>query len=699
MRNRIFLIVILAFVFSLQGSSQMKRANKLFEVFKYSEAIPFYLKVVKSNKKTDKKEATEKLADCYRFNNDVAEARFWYEKAVAFDDADPIDYFYLGQALRGLELYDLAADAFLKFSTTFPDSLDAGNHYQYCIDIQSWLELPDMAEVKNVENINSKYSDFGPAIYNKEIIFTSDRRLDVLDNNTYGWTNFSYLDIYNTQPDNFGSFWSTMSMPKSMAHNFNQSYHDGPATFSSDNKQVYITKTVTKEGEKDKKGIRTYLLKIFYANIKEGRRLKYKPFFLNSNKYSVAHPTLSKNSGQIIFSSDLPGGFGGSDLYVCTLEENGEWGDPVNLGEKINSKGDEVFPYWANDSTLFYSSDGLMGFGGLDIFQTNLLNNEWSVPENLKKPLNSSYDDFGVLFSENFKDGLFSSNRPGGKGSDDIYAFKDLKYVPKKIEIPELIVSGYVKELATNKPINEATVFLFDPTTNNVLILKSDKSGYYETTLEYEHSYVVKAMKNGYTYDCTTFLTPEAFSTKESQEPRDLLITKLEVNRSFTVKNIYYDLDKWFIRKDAELPLNNLVQILKEYPTIVAELSSHTDSRGSHEYNVELSQKRAESAVRYIVLQGISSSRITAKGYGETKLVNECADGVSCTEEQHQANRRTVFKIAAIDESLAEKNLFNPDDFGVGDIINVKLLKSDFFSNCLVKKESLKDYLLQPVKQ
>jgi outer membrane protein OmpA-like peptidoglycan-associated protein len=199
-------------------------------------------------------------------------------------------------------------------------------------------------------------------------------------------------------------------------------------------------------------------------------------------------------------------------------------------------------------------------------------------------------------------------------------------------------------------------------------------------------------MKEDYIYDCTTFRTPDDIAIKKYFVPRDLLLAKLEINQVFTVGNIYYDLDKWFIRKDAEEPLDNLVRIMKEFP-ISAELSSHTDSRATHEYNNELSQKRAESAVRYIVLQGISPRRITAKGYGEVQLVNECADGVNCTEEQHQANRRTEFRITGIDASLLGQDPFNLNVFKVGDVISAKLLDANFFTNCLVEKKSLQDYL------
>jgi len=689
-RTSIILILILAIAFNLKGYSQIRKADKLFDVYNYSEAIPYYLKVIDSESDNEQNHAIQRLADCYRYTNNVAQAKIWYEKAVAVNSEDAMNYYHLGQVLRGLGLYQPAAEAFKKFNVMLPDSLDGEKHYQFCIDIQEWENLPDLAEIKNLDNINTKYSDFGPTIYNEVIVFASDRKLDVLDKNTYGWTNFNYLDLYFAVPEHSRNFWNGVPEAELMPRNYNQSYHDGPLCFTSDKKRVFITKTITRDGLKDEDRIRTHLLKIFYSDMVKGKKLHYQPFPFNSDSYSVGHPTLSESNDQLIFSSDMLGGFGGSDLYVSKFE-NGNWSTPENLGENVNSSGNEVFPNWVSETVLLYSSDGHLGFGGLDIFQSDMENGKWMSPENLKKPLNSSYDDFGIALLENGKEGLFSSNRPGGKGSDDIYAFRDLKHARGINEGPALLVTGYVKELGTNEPINDATVFMFNPANDNVTILKSDRNGFYETNLAYDHPFVVKAMKNGYIYDCTSFRTPDDLTVKDYQVPRDLLLAKLEVNQKFTVENIYYDLDKWFIRDDAKESLDNLVQIMKQYP-ISAELSSHTDSRATHEYNLELSQKRAEAAVRYIILQGISPSRMNAMGYGETRIVNNCADGVDCSELQHQANRRTEFKITDIDATLAGQNPFNPDVFKVGDVISAKLLDANFFSNCLVKKEGLQDY-------
>lgn len=687
MNRVIFSIVILTFVFNFQGSSQIRKANKLFELYNYAEAIPLYLNAAESNRENVRNEAVQKLAHCYRMTNNVAKANIWYEKAVELENTDPENYFFLGQSLQSLRRYEEAASAFLQYNQMVPDDDRGKMYYQFCIDIQDWLDLPEMAEIRNVDAVNTKYSDFGPAHYRNGIVFSSDRKSGSFESQTYGWTSFNYLNLFYSEPEYSGSFWGAMGPPEIMENNFNQAYHDGPATFTADNRKVYITRTVARKGKKED-GIRTYLLKIFHANIEPDKKIRLEPFFLNSEEYSVAHPTLNKEGNIIVFSSDMPGGFGGADLYICK-RENGQWVPPVNLGEQVNSMSDEVFPYLANDSLLYFSSDGHLGFGGLDVFKTRLNNEGWTSPENLKKPVNSSYDDFGIVFSNDLQSGFFSSNRPEGKGSDDIYAFRNLKFLDEAspsapiagVEPVKLRALGVVKDKKTDQPLADATVFFYDPATQDVLILKTDENGQYETPVDFDHIYIPRAMKDGYIFDCTSFRTPpEQNNPDVFKVPQDLLLTRLEIDLFFEVENIYYDLDKWFIREDAQPALDDLVQIMKQYP-ISAELSSHTDSRASHAYNMDLSQKRAEAAVRYIVLQGVNPARIKARGYGETRLVNRCADGVDCTEDEHQANRRTEFRVTGISTEITEDQI-DLSLFKEGDIVKSYLLPVGFFENC-----------------
>jgi outer membrane protein OmpA-like peptidoglycan-associated protein/tetratricopeptide (TPR) repeat protein len=673
-----YLFVFLASVFCFQVFAQNKKGDKLFKYYNYAEAIPYYLNAYNKGSTTEQNHAIQKLADCYRLTNNAPKARQWYEKAVMLDTTVSKNWFYLGQSLRSLGLYDKAANAFSTFNRQVPDDELGQRYYQYCVDIEPWLNLPPMAEIKNIEELNSKYADFGPVFYRDGIVFTSDREENANDKiNTYGWTNHSYLNLFYTIPEYYKVFWNGLPEPKKMSQAFNQNYHDGPVCFSDDNRMVYITRTVSKNGKKLDGNIKTHLLKIYYAEIDGDKHLDYKEFAYNSDDYSVGHPALSEDGQRLIFSSDMPGGKGGSDLYICTMKD-GAWGEPVNLGEPINSEGDEVFPHWANDSVLFFSSDGHLGYGGLDIFQTNFEKNAWTEPENLKRPLNSSYDDFGIVFKENLNEGMFSSNRPEGKGNDDIYGFRNLE---RKNVVDESVlqIKGRVVD-ESNVPLVGATVFMLDPITNQVKVLITDEDGWYSDEAAYNQNYAPKAMKDGYMEDCLTFRSP-AGEVELYNVPRDLILTKLEVDQVFKVENIYYDLDKWYIRKDAEAPLNDLVAFMKKYP-ITAELSSHTDSRASDEYNRELSQKRAESAVRYIILQGIAPSRITAKGYGESQLVNKCADGVDCTEEEHQANRRTEFRITSIG-SWADGYEIDLSLYKHGDIVPANILGSQFFTDCM----------------
>jgi len=672
--------IAIAALFILSGFhafAQLKKANKQFELYRYSKAIPLFEKASNSNDEKIRREATLRLADCYRFVNDAAEARSWYQKASEFPNPEPMTFFYLGQAARSLQDYEQARTAFLKFAELVPGNPRGKLYAGFCDTVSGWKDLPPSAEVKNAENLNSQYSDFGPTFYKQGIVYASDRNPSLLETERYQWTNFNYLDLYQSEPKYYKDFWADMQQPTSMSTKFNQSFHDGPASFNGEN-SIFITRTGVDPAKKNESKIRTYLLKIYYARLIDNK-IEYKAFPFNNDKYSVGHPSVSADSTTMIFVSDMPGGSGESDLYVSHLT-NGVWGTPVNLGSEINSVGSEVFPTIGNDSTLYFASDGHPGYGGLDLFVSRKVNGKWTTPQNMLAPVNSSYDDFSFAISDDLKGGFFSSNRPGGKGNDDIYAFRMQQVAPVIPAKPSVMLAGFVKEKSTRLPLPGAGVYVLNTRTNKVKILQSDATGAYSMPAEKGVLYVVKSEKQDYIDDCINFRIDEQDQTINYAVPRDLLLDKLEVNRVFAVENIYYDLDKWFIREDAKPALDNLADIMKKYP-ITAELSSHTDCRASNAYNDELSQKRAESAVRYIVLQGVDPSRIIAKGYGETKLINQCADGVNCTEPEHQANRRTEFRILSIDKPAKGKK-FDPSLFKVGENVDVYLFDPEFFQEC-----------------
>ncbi len=684
--KKLHTIIFLAFVLGFQVFAQEKKADKLYKYFNYSEAIPYYLKAYDKAKVSERDHIVLQLADCYRLTNNAAKAAEWYGKAIHIEGVDSMTYFWYGQALRTLGNYEDAGQAFKSYMELAPNDPEGERYYNYCKDIVPYLAKAPVATIKNIDGLNTRYSDFSPVFYGDGIVIVSDRfhgiKGDKPDKPVYGWTDHAYLDLYYTEPEYYKVIWDGVPEPTYMKGGMNQEFHDGPVCFSGENNQVFLTRTIEKQAKKARKSvdrIKTHLLKLFITDPDSEGKLKFKPFAYNSKDYSLGHPAVSPDGQTLIFASDMPGGYGLTDLYMSQLTEEGKWSEPVNLGDVINTEGEESFPYWAADGTLYFSSDGHLGFGGLDLFKAVKKDDVWTKPENLLRPINSSYDDFGIVLKEGMQEGMFSSNRPEGKGSDDIYGFRLLASPEPAPSVAALMVSGKVVD-KNNVPLGGATVFLLDPQTREVKILKSGPDGSYQTQALHGRSYTVKAMKDGYIEDCTKFLTP-GIGVEEYQVPRDLMLDKLEVNRVFSVDNIYYDLDKWYIRKDAEPELDKLVAFMKQYP-ITAELSSHTDSRASDAYNIELSQKRAESAVRYIVLQGVAPSRITAKGYGESQLVNRCSNGVACTEAEHQQNRRTEFKITSVGTS-ADGDFMNLDVYRSGDVVPQHLLGQGFFDNCM----------------
>jgi outer membrane protein OmpA-like peptidoglycan-associated protein len=341
----------------------------------------------------------------------------------------------------------------------------------------------------------------------------------------------------------------------------------------------------------------------------------------------------------------------------------------------VNTSEEEMFPTMQSDDVLYFSSNGHPGYGALDIFKTTNKNGSWTTPVNLHMPINSSFDDFAIAFAKPDKNGFFSSNRPEGVGSDDIYAFKFVEPV-----LPAYI-SGLVKDKSTMLPIAGATVFLFDPSTGKIKVLKTNADGMYKSDVDKQGDYIVKGMMPNFIADCTPFPLALLKPGTTSLAPRDLLLDKLTINKTFSIENIYYDFDKFKIRDDAKPELDKLVTIMKENPVSV-ELGSHTDSRGSIAYNDKLSQKRAESAVNYIVNSGIEKTRITAKGYGEHLLINKCADGIKCTSAEHQFNRRTEFKVTSITVPAVNQDQFDPSIYIDGQQLDSKILPVDFFGKC-----------------
>jgi outer membrane protein OmpA-like peptidoglycan-associated protein/tetratricopeptide (TPR) repeat protein len=674
MRNIIISLIILqslAFIHPAQ-CQKIKKPEKEVRYFQYAEAIPKLRKIIEKDKK-GKDQAIILLADCYRKINDIPNAAAWYKRAVTLESIDPIVYYHYGQTLRSLGEYEEAGKQFSIYNSLAPDDARGSLFEAQCENIIEYLSLPPSGTVHNMGYLNSENADFSPIIYGYNIIFSTDREL-TSHKDTYSWTGAPFISLATAKrvAGDSPEEW-VLTDPGLFSDRLDSPYHDGTAVLSMDGNTIYFTRT--EKDRKAKKGedqVLTDNLKIYSSKKENGEWVEAEPFYLNSENYSVGHPALAPGDTLLYFISNMPGGKGGTDLYVC--QWNGkEWTGEKNLGTSINTVGDEMFPYLDSEGTLYFSSNGHLGYGGLDIFKSQMADSNWQTPENLLSPINSTYDDFGITLTKENNKGLLSSNRPGGYGNDDMYGFM-FNDVIRPIKISGRVVDTDLI------PVANATVFLLNTNTDDVLILKSDSLGMYETTVDPNTDYVLLANKAAYLEDCQTFPVKE-----EDAYPNDLILNKLDVDEVFQVENIYYDLDKWFIRTDAEPPLDNVVKIMKENP-ISIELSSHTDCRASDAYNKELSQKRAESAVRYIILQGIDPSKITAKGYGETMLVNECADDVECTEEQHQLNRRTEIKVVAVDENVESRDDWL-DQYKEGDVYSKNKFDTDFFNDCHAVQE------------
>jgi outer membrane protein OmpA-like peptidoglycan-associated protein/tetratricopeptide (TPR) repeat protein len=673
MKKYIYVLTISLLIIPILSCQSIYKAQKQMDKYNYAKAEVILKKVATKEKTHDA--AMPMLADCYRLQRDLLNAKSAYAEVVTFPNAKPESFYYYAQALQSTGEYAKAREMFQKYAVMNPTDPRGSMYAAHCDSVLGpWKGMSPAFEVKMVNGINTDQSDFGPAFYNGELVFASDFNTNPGEAKEYGWTGRGYLNIMKSSPDTAGNFWGNMGKASGFNNKINQEYHDGPATFSADGNNIYFTRSFF--GKAKREGIyKTNLLKIYYATKTQGEWGEIKPFFLNSKEYSVGHPTLSANGDTLYFVSDMPGGQGETDIWMCK-KENEAWGPPINLGKTINTSEKEMFPTLCSNGDLYFASTGHPGYGALDIFKTRNENGTWTTPENLHPPINSSFDDFAIAFESGEKNGFFSSNRPEGMGSDDIYAFRVAEPAP----VLPAYISGLVLDKTTLQPLTGATVFLYDPETGNVKILKTDTAGTYKAALEKPGEYMVKAMMTNYISDCSPITITEV-KPGTNTVIRNLLLDKLIISKTFRIENIYYDFDKYNIRADAKPELDKLVRIMNENRVNV-EIGSHTDCRGPVIYNDKLSQNRAEAAVKYIISTGIDKGRITAKGFGEHQLINKCADGVICTSKEHQANRRTEFRITSVAALVVTPDQIDPSIYLEGQMLPFNTLPADFFMKC-----------------
>lgn len=731
---RLISFLLLFQSFAEAQSLMQKRADALYEDLSYLSAADYYRDLCKSKNATE--ENLRKLADCYFKLYDFKNAEIAYKRLIESyaNQVSISDLEVYLQILKYNEKYLEAKKALAVIENKNKGNLIVKNHKKE-EDYYSVLKKDSfLYKTINLKAINTENAEFSPVYYSNktQMAFASNRRNTSARNKTFAWDDSYFMDVYTLRKKDSVNF--------EQIKNFNKDvttlYHDGPVCFSGDEKTIYITRTNPLTRTDAGKKIKVVNLKLYIVHVLENSKLSAPESFpYNSDDYSLGHATITADGNRIYFVSDMPGGYGKTDLYYCDFV-NGKWAKPENLGPAINSEGREMFPYVFEDGTLFFSSDGRAGLGGLDLYFTVPDLDMYYEPQNLGYPLNSNYDDFGLLLNSDLRSGYFSSNRIGGKGKDDIYYFvsknniigcllrgmvfdeSDKHFIPNskvylkdkdsvivdstlanekgeyEFKIPDpyktylltatehskyydnTIPVGKLKDgenkldiglspkykllctatdIKDSKPIDGVKCVL----TDNINGAKRE----YRTNTEGKFSDLLKDKKTGDKIDLSFKFEKEGYITVERNFSAVLSdntivelnekLQKLEIGADITkviqVNSIYFDLDKATIRSDAAKELDKIVKAMRENPTMVIELGSHTDCRSSAAYNMLLSDKRAKSSAAYIISKGISKERIYGKGYGESKLINKCEceskKVTPCTEEEHQANRRTEFII------------------------------------------------------
>jgi outer membrane protein OmpA-like peptidoglycan-associated protein/tetratricopeptide (TPR) repeat protein len=886
MKKKIIYIASLFVFVSIFGMAQMKKAEKYFSKFNYAKAIPSYEKVVKA-KSIDKQAAMIKLADCYRILNDYSKAESYYSQAISLGNVPAEVNYNYGNVLKSNNKYSEALNQYYVFLENNKNSKIAKNAIKSCQEIKYWESKPKEYEVKNVESINTKRSEFCPVVVNNKLIFIAEKVNDIIDFETSATNNQPYLNIFSSEIKN-----NEVKKEKLLSEKINSSFHDGPISFTNDGKIAAYTHVNYIVNKKNKNFINR--AKIYFSEIKGSSFSNPKPFIYNSDEYSCAHPALSPDGTILYFASDMPGTIGGQDIWMCKKNGDG-WDKPVNLGFDINTSGDEVFPSVKKDGALYFSSNGLPGFGDLDIFSAKQKEGKWLLNRNEGLFLNSKADDFGISFL-NDTVGYFSSNREGGKGEDDIYYFKftnksivldgtvllteNSNDPAKNIKIYLLDTNGkaidstktddkgyfvfkdldadkvYMAEVESNEVNlkNKYRYYLADknsnitrithsngpsqkfvfknlpvdpngmpdlyndddlslggnllygenpskPIANKKVIIKNEFGDIIKETttnefgafafrnLPLDQNYLLTVIDDDMPVDTKIILTSKSgkevkiahsdskgkfifsllgvdktaisdlllndadlimsltgflydqdkkaisnakvtifnqsqmieniitddkgkFSFKnlgadknylfaiDESDPKFNSVTKIfvadsrgrickEINRNTNgkfqfnlleidrtalgdyslddpwlevlamknkekkeaitiIESLYYAYGDFKIDAAGKNILDKVIIVLNSNKNLRIELSSHTDSRSSDAYNMILSQKRAKAAVDYIISKGISKSRLTAIGYGESKLLNTCKNESDCSEEEHAKNRRTEFKIVEV---------------------------------------------------
>lgn len=630
-----FLILLLVFSTNCIFA-QKKLADKFFSNYGYVKATELYEKAFEDG--DDSEHVLTRLGDCYYNNSNSEKAAYWYGKAANRYNINGEHLYKYIQSLKSIGNY-VEADKWTKKLIEVQNNDSRIKDYD-SNNLSKYEELNSLNKSSYfvIENlpINTKFSDFGSFILSNKMYFASSRGVDATKK--YGWNKEPFLDLYQVNIKENDKELEFGNADLINASKINSDYHEASVAISNDGKTMYFTRdNVTRKNKLnfDKKG--TTHLKIYKATLVNDSWGDIKELPINDEVYSTGHPALSPDNKKLFFVSDRKGGYGQTDIYEVDILENNKYSNPKNLGNTINTEGREMFPFVSKDSTLYFSSDGRINLGLLDIFKSNIIKDSTSVSQNLGAPFNSGYDDFAFYAdsSNEINRSFLSSNRPGGKGNDDIYTIYSTECSQK--------IKGVTRDKKTNAVLSNTSVKLIDETGKIIEEILSDENGNYEFDVSCNKDYVIIGSIKTYSDDRIQLKTND--ENKVINE-RDLLLESLIKGNQIVIKPIFFDYGKWNIRTDAEYELENIVDVLRANPNMIIKIEAHTDSRGRDKFNMRLSDKRAKSTRDYILSRGISPNRIeSAIGFGETQLLNKCKNGVKCTAEEHQLNRRSYFYI------------------------------------------------------
>ena len=612
-----------------------KKADKQFSKLEFVKAAESYKKLINNGKSSDY--VVAQLAECYYNIFNTVEAEKWYA-TLAEESSNADIIFKYSQMLKANGKYKLSN----KWMNKFVELRPADNRATSFLKNPNYLpKIISKGKRFNVQNldINSEYSDFGGSLNDNKLYITSSRNTVglfdfgrwITQRINYGWNNEPYLDIYSFDVTESGSYLNE----DNLGSNVNTKYHEGLASFDSEG-NMYISRESFYENEyvKDPESNNiTSLIGIY--KISKGEK-NVVALNINSVEYSVKNPSVSSDGKTIYFSSDMPGGFGNFDIYKGDIDEEGNINNVENLGQKVNTEGQEMFPFIGDKNNLYFSSDSQLGLGGLDVFFTKEVDGKWASVRNVGIPVNSNADDFAFNMNEATGEGFVSSNRSGGKGGDDIYSIKRL------IPICDVLLTANVMDAKTKLGIDSATTSVSDKEGNIASTKTSSTEGVTEFMLVCDEAGKLIVSKEGYNSKIVDLkMSNEEFTSIDVMlDP----IEKIIVAEKIELNAIYFDFDKSNIKAEAAFELDKLVQIMSKYPEMTVTIESHTDSKGPSSYNQKLSERRAKTTSQYVISKGIDSSRLLSTGKGESNPLVDCTN---CSEEEDQLNRRSEFIITA----------------------------------------------------